>query len=545
VPWLSALGITLGVASLYCLGVTLAPRDRSNALWRILLLYWLPGEITAVYFVSVFEVPFNAPGNGLSAWVLLSTNGFISMVWYGIGHLAASLLRRDWQLMRDLSQKAAQVANLRIEAKQQLSRELSSLRSTIVDQIATVIAKIANQIGELTPSSSPNELANRAAEIRSLCDGQVRELSHQVAKSPLEPQLSGVAENSRKRVLRLLAIDATKIESQWFWVSSIGTINAVTLALQLGGWSAAALALAAIGAGVLALNVLDGVRHKFLPNLSAPRAALLVVSQYLGLSALGTYALSFIGQGWPEINRFAQSIYVIVPLVILILWLLTQAIRTLSNALRVHSDQLVEGIQELEAEVGNVREQSLRTRKRLSKLLHGTTQGRLASVSLALTAAAANNDAGEIAALVEQAKSQLAIAEEELEETLNLAEVLEVSNLKSEIESLRDGWLNLVDLRFEISPEAEQVVSLDANLLASIIEAMRECITNAIRHGNATTVYLQVTKDEALVLRATNDGRAVESIEPGFGIRAIAESATKIEIGTEGSLTSVTVRWPI
>lgn len=545
VPWLSALGLTLGAVSLYGLRSLVAPANRANALWRIFLLYWMPGEITAVYFIVVFSVPFTAPGNGLSAWVLLATNGLISMVWYGIGHLAASLLKSDWLLMRDLSQKAAQVSNLRIEAKQQLARELSSLRATIVDQIATVIAKIANQIGELAPNSLPGDLSKRAAEIRLLCEGQVRDLSHQLAKDPLEPELSGSAESPRERALRLLHVGATKIESQWFWVASIGTINAVTLALQVGGWSAAALALASICLGVLMLSLLDIVRRRYWQNLSAPKAVLLVIGEYLGLGSLGIYALTVIGQNWPEIARFAQSIYVIVPVVILILWLLTQSIRTLSNALRVHSEQLIEGIQELETEIGNVRAQSLRTRKRLSKLLHGTTQGRLASVTLALTAASATKDSVEVAALVEQAKSQLAITEIELEETLTLVDAWEGFDLQKEIDSIRDGWLNLVDLKFEISPEAQQAVSQNRTLCDALAEAMRECITNAIRHGNANTVFLKVTKEDALVLRASNDGSVVEVIEPGFGIRAIAESATKIEIGTDGGWTSVIVRWPI
>jgi signal transduction histidine kinase len=196
-------------------------------------------------------------------------------------------------------------------------------------------------------------------------------------------------------------------------------------------------------------------------------------------------------------------------------------------------------------EVSIAQSKASKARNRISKLLHGTTQGRLASVSLAL-AAAANADSKErLEMLLKQAREQLALAEFDLDRALHDSENQDNQSLEGELQALVEGWRNLVLIRHLVSSEAVQVFTARPELLPAVAEAMQECVTNAVRHGNAAEISINVYLDPDLVLEVWNDGKPVSEIVPGFGIRAIYERATNVQIDNRGELTVVMIRWAL
>jgi signal transduction histidine kinase len=251
----------------------------------------------------------------------------------------------------------------------------------------------------------------------------------------------------------------------------------------------------------------------------------------------------------PEIRKYVQTIYLIVPIVILIIWALVQIIIEYTRRLRQHGNDLSVQNQLLAQAVGLAQARAAKARNRIGKLLHGTTQGRLASVSLAIAAAASSESTERLELLLNQAREQLALAENDLETTLRDAEVESTPSLHDELKELVEGWRNLVSISHQVSLEAIHALEARPKLTPAVAEAMQECVTNAVRHGKASSVAINVrlerVQDPELILEVSNDGVSVSEIVPGFGIRAIYESAKVVEIENRGELTFAIIRWEL
>jgi signal transduction histidine kinase len=69
---------------------------------------------------------------------------------------------------------------------------------------------------------------------------------------------------------------------------------------------------------------------------------------------------------------------------------------------------------------------------------------------------------------------------------------------------------------FELSGDPAMVPS---SLQPTIIRTIQESLTNAKRHGNANSFLLKIIcTDEAITMVTKDNGKGVQSIEPGFGL---------------------------
>ena len=167
--WLTLLILIVEAFFLWFVGPALLAGGCRHILIRVWLVYWLAGELAAIYFVSAFNLPFIAPGSGVSAVTLLITNGFLKIVWFSIAHLATSLIDRHLQTLAQLQAKTAELTSLREEVKDQLALELVALRGAINDKIVDALALISKQLSALTESSPREELAKRASNVAQVC----------------------------------------------------------------------------------------------------------------------------------------------------------------------------------------------------------------------------------------------------------------------------------------------------------------------------------------------------------------------------------------
>ena len=78
------------------------------------------------------------------------------------------------------------------------------------------------------------------------------------------------------------------------------------------------------------------------------------------------------------------------------------------------------------------------------------------------------------------------------------------------LDELREIWSGVVEIEYEISPEALARMYEDAGLATCASEVCREAVTNAIRHGGATTIQIEVGAVTAgLALTVVDDGQGV------------------------------------
>jgi len=383
-----SIGLVLGITVLYLLRPLIAPVSERNSVWRLALLYTSNGVITAVYFIVALGIPFTPPGHGVSAWVTLSTNGLVSLVWNFLSHCVVSLFSNDLALIRRLGAKTQALVQVRMEAQKQLSKELLALRETISVQVSNVLNRISIQVEGLSSATSPEALVASAAVVREMCDREVRALSHEILSHEFSPSIDSRSTSKLSDLLSRVPLTASSIGVQWPVVAAVGSVNALVIALQSGGWLAALAAMASVVIGIGALVALDNLRRKFLPDISAGLAVILVSFEYLAVTEIALLGLAWLANMNLELQRLIDSAYLIVPVVVMLLWLFAQSLSTLSEALKLHREQLALENAQLSKAVSRIQLRWHTARKRLGKLLHGTTQGRLASVSLALTAAA-------------------------------------------------------------------------------------------------------------------------------------------------------------
>jgi signal transduction histidine kinase len=549
VAGLVAASVLLEPILVFAFRPLLAPANQKNSIWRIWMLYWLAGQLSGVFDIVTLNIPFRDPSEGVSAWTLILTNGLLRVVWFTVAHLAVSVLKTDFSLLSELRSKADALGRLQAQVNDQLARELSGLREAIAEKIAAALIQISQQVDGLSTSTPKDELLARAAKISELCDTEVRALSHQISERHFEPDFtSGAPENFPKKISGV-PLRSRDIKLHWQWVAGIGVLNAFAIALEHGGWIGAISAMLAIAVGIPLLRVFDSLRTSRLKTESAAVAIVQVALDYVLTSALALAALWFAGAYLPEIRKYVQTVYLIVPIVILIIWALVQIIIEYTRRLRQHGNDLSVQNQLLAQAVSVAQARAAKARNRIGKLLHGTTQGRLASVSLAIAAAASSESPERLELLLNQAREQLALAENDIETTLHDAEVESTPSLKVELKELVEGWRNLVSISHQVSLEAIQDLEARPKLMPAVAEAMQECVTNAVRHGKASSVainiHLEREQDQELVLEVSNDGVPVSEIVPGFGIRAIYENAKDVRIENRGEWTFVTIRWAL
>lgn len=94
-------------------------------------------------------------------------------------------------------------------------------------------------------------------------------------------------------------------------------------------------------------------------------------------------------------------------------------------------------------------------------------------------------------------------------------------------------------LKFAYESRIEDLPALNASQKHALYQALKEGLTNGIRHGQATRFRLQLLVEEgALQFRLWNNGKAVSEVHAGFGIQAmkdrIHELGGKLNLVSEG-----------
>lgn len=522
---------------------TIFARQQRLKIWSIWLVYWIAGEVSGVVLLVCMEVPFVEPGKGVSAWVILAFNGFLAVVWFTASNLAVGLLAKDIQLLRELGRKTTILEGLQLEAEFRLREEIFELKETISEKVLELLKRITKQLKNLSSNTSNVELLRNAEQVRELCESEVRALSHSIVSKTFElpnqvvslPKVLSPWGSSRPK--------ASDIKLRLRWVAAIGIFNALAIALQRGGWLTALAALALIAVGILAIRTLDRLRIRSVKTESVSATVFLVAVEYLSMSVAAMLILWGLGSYHPEIARFVSAVYVTVPMVLVIIWLLVQLIQDSARRLRAYGRDLSEKQVLLEQTIAEIERQSSRARRRIGQFLHGSIQGRLASVSMALTVAAKTNSSDLLDELLLQARNQLELSALEVNQVLQGAESPAALTLADEIQQLKDGWKNLVELRFSVSEEAFRCLADRGGLTELVVEAMQECITNAVRHGQAKRVKVQIDLDPNLFLKVMNDGLPIEKLTPGFGITSISTRAKGLKVLSEDGWSVVRLSW--
>lgn len=97
------------------------------------------------------------------------------------------------------------------------------------------------------------------------------------------------------------------------------------------------------------------------------------------------------------------------------------------------------------------------------------------------------------------------------------------------ISDLAELWAGVVDIDAEIEPDATDALRDVPATSSSVVEIVREALSNAIRHGDAAHIRVQVRLSESngdVLIRVANDGQPVPaSAVPGLGTTLLTDLA--------------------
>lgn len=178
--------------------------------------------------------------------------------------------------------------------------------------------------------------------------------------------------------------------------------------------------------------------------------------------------------------------------------------------------ELILRIEELRRETSRFEQQLWSARRNWGYVIHGTVQASLTAALMHLQKPEGTDE--DLAKVVRQ---DIQRAVQALRER-----PVARADLKSAMAELQETWAGVCDIDWQLSGEARQALVADPDLCFCTKEIVKEAISNAVRHGGATlmSVNLDIESGQALVLEAVNNGRVLdEASESGLGSQIIRD----------------------
>lgn len=170
------------------------------------------------------------------------------------------------------------------------------------------------------------------------------------------------------------------------------------------------------------------------------------------------------------------------------------------------------------------------TRKSAAQLLHGSVQAALTAANLRLRSEPVS------AETLGRVREDISRAIDSLTNT-SVAQL----DLEDSFEELIELWDGVCAIDISINPETLNLVSTDVSAAYCVNEFLRECVNNAIKHGQATEIDIQVTMPNAdeIEVEVVNNGADTDANRAGLGTRILAEITTQWNRSRVGDLTKV------
>jgi two-component system sensor histidine kinase UhpB len=96
--------------------------------------------------------------------------------------------------------------------------------------------------------------------------------------------------------------------------------------------------------------------------------------------------------------------------------------------------------------------------------------------------------------------------------------------LKATLEDLVQHWSNSLTIGLECDDSTDSLDSLDTKIAIQVFRVVQECLTNTVRHANASQVWIKISLDNKLSLTVLDNGQGCDTTSTtGFGLRGMKE----------------------
>lgn len=419
-------------------------------------------------------------GAGLAIGVLI---GFVYILGARVDHNA---------MIGQLEMSRSRLMSHRSNAEQLLADE----RELLLRQTQQVLLPRLDQIQKALTSNTQRVATIEA--LRDLVQNQVRPLSESLSKAaknlvvaeapkaPKKPQ-ARMLQNSflLKPLIRPGSMFLLFMAGNWFLTFVILGIDAAVWGLA---YSLASLAV------IILIKVIIPANFKV---RRGPGIALLFL---IGFAAANpTY--------WP-LKEFSHNLEQDLLLLLVVLNVMFCVVGfAYSRSFEIDRLEAVNQMQRdndsLAREVALFEQQMWIARRNWSFVVHGTVQA-------ALTAAITRLSSGE-----ELEQYQIDMVMQDLDRAkVALSKTPEIDvDLTQALPNLAATWFGICQVKFSLTGRATRALERDADARMCVNEICKEAVSNAVRHGEATEVLVEIdrTADELLEIKISNNGRLLDT----------------------------------
>lgn len=187
-------------------------------------------------------------------------------------------------------------------------------------------------------------------------------------------------------------------------------------------------------------------------------------------------------------------------------------------------------------------------RKRLAREIHDTLGHALTGISAGVDACLVLIDLNP-----EAAKAQLAVVSKvvkqgifDVRNSLNKLRpgALEQNSFQFALEKMIQEFMDVSSMKISFNYHLEDY-DFDGAKEDSMFRMVQECITNSLRHGGASAVWISMYSDNGkIILSIRDNGKGCPDIKPGYGIKQMRERAallggSVVTSGDDGFITII------
>ena len=387
--------------------------------------------------------------------------------------------------------------------------EIARLNSEVAGRVSGLISPVIQQLMDNLKGAKAAELGKEVEALRSTVDDVVRPLSIAVAQSSGELSETEVA--AAKVSIRQDFKLSTKIQvaNQLLplWSAVLITLISVPAAFVFYFKDAPAALLVFAVSTFAVLEVSAILLRRVVVSAIPAFAIQLAAFAFVGIAASVAIHFANLPSGVYPSGRIV-TLSIIVGIAVFIGQLRqTQRAATQQAAREVNA--------QLELLNSQARRELWLNRRRIATVLHGPVQAALYASAMRL--AQANRPSKK---LVQTVNADLESALEVLK-----FDSLEAPDLKSVLSQISDVWSGTCEIYLAVSKNVFQVTKKNALLSEAVVEVLREGISNAIKHGQATEIEVDAKISGNLIeLLIINNGKAaVNKSGKGFGSKLYDE----------------------
>jgi signal transduction histidine kinase len=177
-------------------------------------------------------------------------------------------------------------------------------------------------------------------------------------------------------------------------------------------------------------------------------------------------------------------------------------------------------------------------RKRWLLLLHGTVQSALTAASTRLQTAQEIDEF-----TIQMVKQDLHRAESAINSSNT-----DTLNFDESIQELKLVWNGICDVTVQVSERAKRALQRNSDAAFCVNEIAKEAISNAVRHGSASTATIEIDRieDDLIQIEVVNDGLASRPKErKGIGSSMLDEICLSWSLTNKSKLVYLSAELPI